>query len=185
MNKLFKTDGHGIIIGCTDDIKNIKNLIIPSEIDGVTITAIGAYTFSYCDNLVTVTIPDTVTEIERCAFEYCTSLKSIIIPDSVTKIGKGAFLSCTSLESIILPERLEIIDNNTFSRCMNLKYISIPDSVTKIGTGAFAYCDTLSTALFKGTKLDWSTIDIGHMNQKLEDCISVASIVYQLRQLIN
>lgn len=176
MNKLFKTDGHGIIIGCTNGIENIKNLIIPFKIDGEVITGIGAYAFGHCDELISVTIPDTVTEIGRCAFEYCTSLKSIIIPDSVTKIGKGAFNTCKSLECVVLPEGIQEIENGMFSRCSSLRYISIPASVTKIGGEASMYCESLDTVYFKGTRLDWSVMDIGSLNRKIEDHIVIKPI---------
>ena len=61
---------------------------------------IGSYAFSYCSNLASVNIPDSVTTIGYGAFYYCGSLESVTIGDSVTTIGGDAFIGCDSLTSM-------------------------------------------------------------------------------------
>ncbi len=53
--------------------------------------------FSYCVDLKSVTIPDSVTSIGINAFYNCSGLTSITIPDSVTSIGGSAFYGCNAL----------------------------------------------------------------------------------------
>ncbi|MEE0974940.1 MAG: leucine-rich repeat protein [Muribaculaceae bacterium] len=40
-------------------------------------TSIGDGAFCYCENLTSITIPNSVTSIKRSAFEGCSSLTSI------------------------------------------------------------------------------------------------------------
>lgn len=72
-------------------------VVIPSSIDGVTVTAIGDKAFykervySSQNAVTSVVIPNTVTSIGFAAFGNCDRLISITIPDSVTSIGDYAF----------------------------------------------------------------------------------------------
>jgi uncharacterized repeat protein (TIGR02543 family) len=73
----------------TDYIGNNKDIMIPSEINGVPVIKIG-YSAFLDNGLTSVTIPDSVTFIDERAFFY-NDLSSIIIPSSVTIIGESAF----------------------------------------------------------------------------------------------
>jgi hypothetical protein len=64
-------------------------IVIPIEIGGIPVTAIGNFTF-YEYELTSVIIPDCVTSIGEHAF-FDNRLTSLTIPDSVTIIGKDAF----------------------------------------------------------------------------------------------
>ena len=141
---------------------------IPSEIDGLPVTNIGAFAFDGCESLRGVTIPESVTNIGTCAFRGCSSLRnitmpngifcignyafakctnlnSITIPDSVTSIGNYAFYECTSLSSITIPDGVTSIGNYTFYECTSLSSITIPDNVTSIGESAFSECRNLGS----------------------------------------
>lgn len=74
-------DGTAKICGYTG--KDAK-LIIPSTIEGYTVTTIDNGTFKDCTNLKSITIPNSVTSIDDDVFVGCASLKSITIPNSVT-----------------------------------------------------------------------------------------------------
>jgi hypothetical protein len=56
-----------------------------------------------CDNLTSITIPNSVTSIGDMAFMSCDNLTSITIPNSVTSIGKWAFAGCDKLKKIYIP----------------------------------------------------------------------------------
>jgi uncharacterized repeat protein (TIGR02543 family) len=77
----------------------VRDVIIPSEINGTPVTSIGDYAFSG-SFLSSVTIPDSVTKIGDNAFYY-NRLTSLTVPDSVTTIGEGAFFG-NDLESITI-----------------------------------------------------------------------------------
>lgn len=64
----------------------IEDLTIPSELQDLTVTAIGENAFNVVGSPTSITIPDSVTTIGDYAFAYC-DLESITIPNSVTTIG--------------------------------------------------------------------------------------------------
>lgn len=74
--------------------------ITAEDLTGV--TRIGLYSFYYCSNLTSITIPDSVTSIGTSSFSGCSSLVSITIPDSVTNIGNLVFAYCLNLIKITI-----------------------------------------------------------------------------------
>ncbi len=113
---------HIEISGCD---KNATSVDIPNEIDGLPVTSIGDFAFSYCASLTSIIIPDGVTSIRDFAFSYCASLTSIIIPDGVTSIGVNVFLYCSSLTEIIIPDSVTSISDYAFHNCTGLKEINV------------------------------------------------------------
>jgi len=100
------------------------------------ITHIGAGAFSFCPNLISVTIHNSVATIGADAFVHCGKLKSITIPASVTSIGNGAFYS-TGLISVTIPGNVNIIGKEVFKHCRDLTSVTIENGITVIGEGAF------------------------------------------------
>ena len=131
------------------------------------VTYIGRDAFTYCNNLVTVTIPDSVTSIGTHIFMDCTNLASINIPDSVTSISWAMFLRCQSLVNIEIPDSVTTIDGWAFRDCTSLTTATIPDSVINIVEGAFNGCNALATVYYSGTEEQWQAIEIGEYNYPL------------------
>ena len=122
-----------------------QKIEIPSLINGLSVTTIGAGAFYNCYNLSFITIPNSVTTIGNNAFDGCTHLTSVTIPNSVTIIGSYAFRNCTSLTSVTIPNSVTTIGNNAFDGCTHLTSVTIPNSVTIIGSYAFRNCTSLTS----------------------------------------
>lgn len=163
------------ITDCKDSISGA--FVIPSTIGGYPVTAIDIEVFYYCQNLTSVTIPDSVTSIGGYAFYGCTGLTSITIPDSVTSIGVYAFDGTDWYNSQPdgdvyagkvyykykgkMPENTSIeieagtkgIAGSAFKDCAGLTSIIIPNSVTSIGDDAFSGCTNL-------TRINWNAENV-------------------------
>ena len=123
------------------------NLVIPSALGGLTVTAIGNRAFSN-SKLESVTLPDTLTYIGQSAFAECKNLTSVRIPDSVTQIDFGAFTHCLNLEDVQLSSQLAYIGRSAFENCEKLECVEIPDTVSEIGFAAFMDCASLSSVTY-------------------------------------
>ncbi len=146
------------------------NIIIPSKItfEGVEyiVTSIGYNAFESCDDLTSVTIPNTVINIRNDAFLWCSKLNSVNIPGSVRSIGREAFKATAivnnSPDGVVYLDKWAIwhkgpiqssvitfkegtvgIAGQIFGRdrgrdADNLTSVIIPNSVKFIGAGVFA-----------------------------------------------
>ncbi|MCH5303445.1 MAG: leucine-rich repeat protein [Ruminococcus sp.] len=129
----------------TDYYGNSTELIIPNSLEGYTVTIIGKYSFSWCKNLTSVTIPNTVQNIGSEAFSSCTSLTDVTIGNSVERIGSWAFGNCKNLASVTIGKNVKRIEENAFAFCESLNAIAIPDGTTSIDSGAFTSCTSLTS----------------------------------------
>ena len=155
-------DGNATITGYTG---YASALVIPSEIDGHTVVAIGDNAFKDRTELYSVVMPDTVTRIGRRAFEN-TALTGLELPENLTSIGAEILRGNTGVSEITIPksvmemyydgvtgnvgafngsqvQRAEFEEGITqvpayaFQGATNLQEVSIPDTVTRIGDYAF------------------------------------------------
>ena len=123
-------------------------VVIPSTLNGLSVTTIGGYTvmfewtgaFQGCKTLTGATIPNSVTNIGEAAFAECIVLTGITIPNSVSSIGSGAFVS-SGLTSVSISSG--IIGDDAFANCGSLTSVTIGDGVTSIGGAAFQSCGSL------------------------------------------
>lgn len=118
------------------------------------VTAIGERAFLFCDEVTSVTIPNSVTSIGKDAFYACAGLTELTIPKSVTSIGDRVFVSCVNLTSLTVASGnshydsrgncnaiIETASNTLIAGCQNTV---IPRTVTAIGAYAFGSCRDLT-----------------------------------------
>lgn len=116
---------------------------IPSEHDGLKVTAIAGMAYKQTESIVEVNIPDTVAKIGYNSFTFCTNLERVNMGNGVEIIEDSAFIGCEKLSELTLSENLTEIQASGFQRCTSLKKVTIPDGVTTIGEVAFGGCTSL------------------------------------------
>lgn len=156
----------------------IGELIIPEQIDGLTVVGIGEKAFKNCTELTRVVIPDTVTSISGEAFSGCEKLSDIVLSKNITSMGskvfdKTAFYndetnwdgdilyignSLVAIKSTISGE-ITIKDGTTnimgavFSGNTKITKITIPGSISVINSEVFMNCTGLTeVVLSEGVK---------------------------------
>ena len=110
------------------------DLVIPSELEGSPVTAIGADAFQ-SRQLTSLEMPDSVTSIGAHAFEN-NQLTVAIIPNSTITIGNYAFAG-NQLTMVLTGGSLETIGLYAFNNNL-LTSLIIPSSVLTIGREAFS-----------------------------------------------
>jgi len=109
------------------------NVVIPNEIDGLPVVAIGDYAF-YENELTNVVIPDSVETIGYAAFAD-NQLTNVVIPDSVKTIENSAFRD-NELTDVVIPDSVKTIGEFAFA-FNQLTNVVIPNSVETIAKLAF------------------------------------------------
>lgn len=126
-----------------------KDIVVPAEIDGYKVTAIGEKAFQYCDAVTSITLPDTITEIGEGAFSGCKDLENVNIPEGVKEIKANTFYNCTNLKDITIPYGVESIGERAFDGCWDLTTLSIPSTVKSIGEKVCYQCSELTSVIFE------------------------------------
>ena len=117
-------------INVSPDSKNFKS------VDGVLYTKDGKKLVACPAGKTEIKFADGVTEIQQGAFQGCNQITSVTIPNTITKLPKDAFALCTKLNKATLPETLTEIGQWAFQYTA-LTDITIPESVTVIDKQAF------------------------------------------------
>lgn len=178
-NKIYEAENYRYCLNeksqavITQYMGNEKEVIIPSELDGHTVTELAPLSFSYLktpypEERLSVTIPDTVEKIGVYAFAYninlksvklssklriipdecfesCRSLENINFPDSIKEIHFMAFEDCVSLENIKFSSQLHTLGKFSFYNCESITSLTFPESLKEIGPGAFENCENLKS----------------------------------------
>ena len=124
------------------------------------VTTIGERAFYKCDNLTSVTVPNSVTSIGESAFVNCNSLTSVAIPNSVTSIGESAFWYCNDLTSVTIPSSVTTIGDRAFYGCSKLATVTV-ENATPVSISSDVFSNRANAALIvpEGSKEAYATAD--------------------------
>ena len=101
-------------------------LVIPDNLDGHPVTAIGEAAFAGWLTFGEVIFPDSVVSIGDRAFDCCWELQKIILPDELKEIGEDAF-SYTEIASFDIPASVVSIAGNPVEGCEKLMNIQVSE----------------------------------------------------------
>ena len=106
------TDNGDGTITLTKWVNASGDVVIPSEVDGKTVTAIAHRFFIETND------------------DSNTGITSITVPGTVKRIDKGQFWNCTNLKKLTFKEGVEIITGETCRGCLKLTEVYVPSTVT-------------------------------------------------------
>lgn len=206
----YVDDGLEVVSSGNPETRYTGDIVIPEEvtIDGTTLKVVSigkgdteSGAFYSCDEVTSVTIPNSVRYIKDISFQWCSKLTSITIPASVEYIGYRVFCGCSGLTSIQVEEGNMIYDSRENCNaiiekssarlrfgCMNTV---IPEGVISIDDAAFYSCSGLTSITIPNsvTTIEYqafafsgltsitipaSTIDISH--EAFFNCSSLESM---------
>jgi hypothetical protein len=131
---------------------------IPSLANGYRVIGIGEHAFMNCQNLTSVTFPNSVTYIGSYAFSHQLGMTSFEIPSSVTRIEDYAFVNSWDLTSLTIPNSVTYIGENAFAGCENLTSITSEiKNVFETGDDAFYGCENATLYVLRGTKSQYQS----------------------------
>ena len=126
------------------------SLVIPQELNGTAVTAIGPSACQANNALTELTIRDGMVSLGDYAFRRCASLTKVTLPATLTEIGMNPFEGCASLTDLTVSEgnpNVYLADGVLFSRedsrlicypmTKELSAYTLPAGTRIIGASAF------------------------------------------------
>ena len=128
-----------------------KTLLIPNEIKGKQVIAIGDDAFYKCETLEHITFPNELKSIGSHAFGQCGKLKDVVLPENIETIGHGAFNSAY-ITSIVIPKSIRSMGLergdyggicSAFTDCKFLDTVIFEEGMTRIPDYALSGCKSV------------------------------------------
>ena len=178
---------------------NDAEVTVPGSIKGMPVVAIDSSAFHHCDNMRSVTIPDSVVRIGGLAFSKCYALEHVTLGRGIREIDFSPFSFCEKMiynkykngyyvgneenpylalvslasedaETVTIHPDTVVVCGSAMKGCSSLRELFVSDAVVSIGSFAFSYCSSLETLY-----IPESVESIGHM--AFEHCDSLLNIV--------
>ena len=116
-----------------------------------TVTTIKEFAFSG-SQLSSITVSDKVSEIVYNTFSFCSNLETINLPDTLQSIGDSAFFESNIKNLSVLPSGLTSIGSTAFANTQ-MTSVTIPGGVAEIGHEAFARSNLATVQLLNGIQV--------------------------------
>ena len=153
---------------------NDEEVTVPESIKGMPVIAIGSSAFHHCDNIKSVTIPDSVVRIGGLAFSKCYALEHVTLGRGIREIDFSPFSFCEKMiynkykngyyvgneenpylalvsmasedaETVTIHPDTVVVCGSAMKSCSSLRELVFPDGVVSIGSFALSCCSSLET----------------------------------------
>ena len=186
-----QSDGTAAITGYSGSDVDI---VIPDEISGYTVTAIGESAFRGNTRIISVEIPDSVVTIGMYAFEKCSALLSVSIGSGVNFVDFHAFNDCSSLIKVNIKDvaawcGIEFVTKhpyyndpyyggsanplnwgrNLYLNNQLVKTLVIPEGVVSIKAKTFVGCRSIKNIILPSTLMNIGTKILYNSNRTLQN----------------
>lgn len=111
------------------------NVVIPECLGGVSVAQISGNAFNGCNNVIGITVPESVKIIHDGAFDYCDNLMKIIVDQNNENFSSDA-------NGVLYNKNKTLLIRHPIAST-NTEY-SMPDSVVSVNPGAFRFCKNLN-----------------------------------------
>ncbi len=130
---------------CFSAYATIECIDLPNSI-----TSIGQYAFSGCENLVfgNLSFPS-LTSIGSHAFDGCKLLEPFAFPTSLTSIGEYAFAGCVKFKTVELGPNITTLGQYAFQGCSGIESVTLNSPVT-LPNCLFAGCTRITSVTIGG-----------------------------------
>lgn len=152
---------------------------IPSEIEGVRVVRLGDYLLFECEDVVSVSIPESVKSVGYMAFAY-SGVESVSVPEGVEELDESAFYGCYALSDVSLPSTLEYIGQEVFAGCPSLDTIRVASGNERYAVrGGILYDNADKIAIAAESDLTTADIESGTLevaDYAFGNCAGLASV---------
>ena len=185
----FKYHQHEDYVSITGYVeKPVGELVIPAEINGLPVKFIEQGAFEYCENITSLTIPDTLTSFSKPYTFFCSGtqrVSSVRSNSDSNSIKLAAFFNCNGIKEIHVSathptfssedgvlfnkDKTELI---RYPTAKTEESYAIPDGVTKIAAAAFSGCQNLTSIVFPDSITDVEQLafsDTSWLKEKKEE----------------
>ncbi|WP_304598097.1 leucine-rich repeat domain-containing protein, partial [Adlercreutzia caecimuris] len=164
------------------------DFVIPSEVDGKPVTAVGPSAFEDATWMRSVSLPAGLREVGASAFRGCSQLAAVDVPAGAD-LGPYAFAGCTALARVSLPEGVTAGvhyedygdgywhgSDGVFQGCAALTSVELPGSLVAVTDSMFSGCSALRSVRLAegiervGTDSSWSS--------SFQYCRALASVAF-------
>ena len=118
----------GYLFGATRHEDNARD--IPVSLKCLRLTAewqsLPAYALFDCNDLVCISLPQTIKVLEKFAMFNCASAKQIDGLERITTFGDRALMDCSELQIVALSDSLETVGFGAFEGCKSIRALTLP-----------------------------------------------------------
>ncbi len=99
------------------------------------------------ENLISLTLPNTLSQVGNTFLYYCDGLRSLTLPNTLSQVGDSFLNGYRGLTSLELPNTLSQVGNDFLQDCTGLTSLSLPNNLSQVGNYFLYNCSRLTSLI--------------------------------------